>query len=85
MRILTLECSFCRKTEDQVAKLVAGPAVYICDECVAVASKIMEGSAPTDARARRPALERLKSFCRRLLQKNVLFVATTTRILPSER
>jgi ATP-dependent protease Clp ATPase subunit len=36
-----LKCSFCRKSEDQVQKLVAGPDVYICDECVAVASRIM--------------------------------------------
>ena len=85
MRILTLKCSFCRKTEDRVAKLVAGPGVYICDECVAVVSKIMEGSAPPDMPMRRPALERLKSFCRRFLRKNVLCEATKTQVLPSER
>jgi ATP-dependent protease Clp ATPase subunit len=37
-----LRCSFCNKTEDQVAKLVAGPKVYICDECVTVAVRLME-------------------------------------------
>ncbi|HET6892521.1 MAG TPA: ClpX C4-type zinc finger protein [Pyrinomonadaceae bacterium] len=37
-----LRCSFCRRNEDEVAKLVAGPRVYICDECVAVASRIMD-------------------------------------------
>lgn len=37
-----LRCSFCRKNETEVAKLVAGPRVYICDECVALASRIME-------------------------------------------
>ena len=36
-----LQCSFCRKTEDQVAKLVAGPDVYICDECVLIAARLM--------------------------------------------
>jgi hypothetical protein len=36
-----LQCSFCRKTEDQVAKLVAGPDVYICNECVVVAARLM--------------------------------------------
>ena len=36
-----LRCSFCKKTEDQVEKLVAGPDVYICDECVTVASRLM--------------------------------------------
>src|SRR5437588_9265813 len=29
-----LYCSFCGKNQDEVRKLVAGPAVYICDECV---------------------------------------------------
>ncbi len=38
-----LKCSFCSKTEDQVAKLVAGPRVYICDECVNIAAKLMKG------------------------------------------
>jgi ATP-dependent Clp protease ATP-binding subunit ClpX len=27
-------CSFCNKTQDQVEKLIAGPGVYICDECI---------------------------------------------------
>ena len=29
-----MKCSFCGKTQEQVRKLVAGPGVYICDECV---------------------------------------------------
>jgi ATP-dependent protease Clp ATPase subunit len=37
-----LSCSFCGKNETQVTKLVAGPRVYICDECVAIASRVME-------------------------------------------
>ena len=36
-----LACSFCGKSEAEVAKLAAGPNVYICDECVAKASAIM--------------------------------------------
>lgn len=39
-----LACSFCRRSEAQVAKLVAGPRVYICDECVAMAQRIMDAS-----------------------------------------
>jgi ATP-dependent protease Clp ATPase subunit len=31
---LILACSFCRKRQDEVRKLIAGPTVYICDECV---------------------------------------------------
>jgi ATP-dependent Clp protease ATP-binding subunit ClpX len=37
-----LRCSFCRKKDSEVAKLVAGPRVYICDECVTLAMRIME-------------------------------------------
>jgi ATP-dependent Clp protease ATP-binding subunit ClpX len=36
-----LRCSFCQKSEDEVEKLVAGPDVYICNECVAIAARIM--------------------------------------------
>lgn len=37
-----LRCSFCNKTQDQVRKLIAGPGVYICDECIEVCSEIIE-------------------------------------------
>ena len=37
-----LACSFCGRDETEVAKLVAGPKVYICDRCVAAARWIME-------------------------------------------
>ncbi len=40
-RIETLCCSFCRKDKDAVAKLVAGPGVYICNECVALCGQII--------------------------------------------
>lgn len=39
-----LRCSFCGKKETEVSKLVAGPRVYICDQCAAVVSRIMEGA-----------------------------------------
>lgn len=35
-------CSFCGRPQSEVQKLIAGPGVYICDECVAVAQHIME-------------------------------------------
>ena len=37
----TLQCSFCAKTQDEVRKLVAGPSVYICDECVDLCNDIL--------------------------------------------
>ena len=37
-----LKCSFCGKSQDQVRKLVAGPGVYICDECIDLCTEIVE-------------------------------------------
>ena len=37
-----LKCSFCGKTQEQVRKLVAGPGVYICDECIELCNEIVE-------------------------------------------
>ncbi len=37
-----IRCSFCNKTQEQVRKLIAGPDVYICDECVGLCSEIIE-------------------------------------------
>ncbi len=36
-----LRCSFCGRTQDEVKKLIAGPGVYICDECVALCNEIL--------------------------------------------
>jgi ATP-dependent Clp protease ATP-binding subunit ClpX len=37
----TLTCSFCGKTQEEVKKLIAGPAVYICDECIELCNDIV--------------------------------------------
>lgn len=37
-----LRCSFCGKSQEQVRKLIAGPGVYICDECVELCNEILE-------------------------------------------
>ena len=43
-----LSCTFCKKTEHQVRKLVAGPGVYICDRCTECAHAILhEGDPPS--------------------------------------
>ncbi|NLA70925.1 MAG: ATP-dependent Clp protease ATP-binding subunit ClpX [Clostridiaceae bacterium] len=39
----SLHCSFCGKTEDQVERLVAGPGVYICNECVVLCDEMLAG------------------------------------------
>jgi ATP-dependent Clp protease ATP-binding subunit ClpX len=44
-----LFCSFCGKNQKEVKKLIAGPAVYICDECIQLCSEIIEEESEKDA------------------------------------
>lgn len=48
---VTLYCSFCGKSQHDVAKLIAGPSVFICDECVGLCNKYMELPAGTSAKS----------------------------------
>ena len=41
-----LHCSFCNEPQDKVAKLIAGPGVYICDRCVALRQEILDEQLP---------------------------------------
>ncbi|MFY7696001.1 MAG: ClpX C4-type zinc finger protein, partial [Cyanobium sp.] len=41
-----LKCSFCGKSQDQVRKLIAGPGVYICDECIDLCNEIIRDELP---------------------------------------
>jgi len=43
-----LKCSFCGKGQEQVRKLVAGPGVYICDECIELCTEIVEEELGTE-------------------------------------
>ena len=43
-----LFCSFCGKNQKEVTKLIAGPAVYICDECIQLCSEIIEEETKKD-------------------------------------
>ncbi len=49
-------CSFCRKTEHEVARLIAGPAVFICDKCVGLCDDILIDNGPTYADVTRDSL-----------------------------
>ena len=66
----TLHCSFCGKTLHDVEKLIAGPAVFICSECVAECNKWID--APPDAlmpKSRAHSIQDLQSFSdERLIQ-----------------
>jgi hypothetical protein len=62
-RTRRLACSFCGRGEAQVAKLVAGPRVYICDRCAAIAMQIMNAASGDPPRPPAP----VRSLPRRLL------------------
>lgn len=49
----TTQCSFCGKDESQIDKMVAGPGVYICNECVQLAGRIIEGGGEPKGISRR--------------------------------
>ena len=38
----SVKCSFCGKSQENVKKIIAGPGVYICDECINVCQEIIE-------------------------------------------
>ena len=37
-----VKCSFCGKTQESVRKIIAGPGVYICNECIGLCNEIIE-------------------------------------------
>ncbi len=55
-----LYCSFCGKNQDEVRKLIAGPTVFICNECVALCVSICDGTADEEDRRRDEASERMR-------------------------
>ena len=44
-----IRCSFCGKTQDDVERIIAGPGVYICDECIKVCTNIIENDLYEDS------------------------------------
>src|SRR6202161_2923754 len=51
---LTMHCSFCGKSQHEVKKLIAGPAVFICDHCVGLCDKILAAETQADAKKAAP-------------------------------
>jgi ATP-dependent protease Clp ATPase subunit len=65
-----LACSFCGKRDFEVEKLVAGPRVYICDTCVALASQIMQSGSSDGQTGRARAgslIQRVAARLRRVM------------------
>ena len=57
----SVRCSFCGKTQDEVRKIVAGPGVYICDECVDLCNSIIDTEEYEDERYTLEGLEEIPS------------------------
>jgi ATP-dependent Clp protease ATP-binding subunit ClpX len=49
-----LYCSFCGKSQHEVKKLIAGPSVFICDECIELCNDIIRDEVPADGAAAKP-------------------------------
>lgn len=59
-----LTCTFCGRPQEQVARLIAGPKVFICDSCLALAQQSITGSTPPGAHGSlAPAGEKSKARC----------------------
>src|SRR5216110_2099763 len=59
----TLKCSFCSKSQNDVKKLIAGPTVYICDECVDVCNEIIADDVVTSPIGEKlPKPQEIKEF-----------------------
>jgi ATP-dependent Clp protease ATP-binding subunit ClpX len=61
----TLRCSFCGKSQNEVKKLIAGPTVYICNECIDICNEIITDDQQAESVASRPPLPKpgeIKAF-----------------------
>ena len=62
----TLVCSFCRRSQEEVRKLIAGPSVYICDECIDLCNDIIAEEVETEsvlpAQSKIPKPKEIKTF-----------------------
>ncbi|MTJ31186.1 ATP-dependent protease ATP-binding subunit ClpX [Aphanizomenon sp. UHCC 0183] len=70
-----LKCSFCGKSQEQVRKLIAGPGVYICDECVDLCNEILDEELldTSAAAASQPAQKSEPTEKRRTSSSNLSF------------
>ena len=79
-----LYCSFCGKSQHEVKKLIAGPSVFICDECIELCNDIIRDEVPADAAPtrRRPSPTcRSRARSRRSLDQYVIGQEVAKRTL----
>ncbi|HXE40335.1 MAG TPA: ATP-dependent Clp protease ATP-binding subunit ClpX [Azonexus sp.] len=76
-----LYCSFCGKSQHEVKKLIAGPSVFICDECIALCNDIIRDELPEEAaKAGRSDLPTPREICS-ILDQYVIGQDVAKRIL----
>ncbi len=66
-----IKCSFCGRGQDEVSRLVSGPSVYICSECVKLCNDILDGEADRDIPVGREGLPK-PSEIKRILDEYVI-------------
>jgi hypothetical protein len=77
-------CTFCRRPPSEVARLIAGPNVYICDACVARAEKVAGEGSSRDGMAPARSVTARCSFCRRRRRAERLLIAAPAATICSE-
>ncbi|MBO2518351.1 MULTISPECIES: ATP-dependent Clp protease ATP-binding subunit ClpX [Limnochorda] len=75
-----LKCSFCGKAQEQVKKLIAGPGVYICDECIELCNEIIEEELNDDVEVELDSLPRPKEI-KEILDQYVIGQERAKKIL----
>ncbi|MGZ4519765.1 MAG: ClpX C4-type zinc finger protein, partial [Mycobacteriaceae bacterium] len=75
-----LKCSFCGKSQKQVKKLIAGPGVYICDECIDLCNEIIEEELAEAGEVKLEELPKPNEICE-FLEKYVVGQDTAKRKL----
>ena len=67
-------CSFCGKRQDEVRKLIAGPGVFICDQCINLSQELLkEDNQPAGSTAQRPSSTDRQGLTARELELAILF------------
>lgn len=73
-------CSFCGKKQEEVRKLIAGPMVYICDECVELCGDMVDGEARSATALDRPKVPKPKEI-KKILDEYVIGQERAKRVL----
>src|ERR1700739_4079105 len=74
-------CSFCGKSRDEVRKLIAGPTVYICDECIDLCNHIIAEENDTEKAFSKPSAVPKPAEIKRVLDQYVIGQERAKKIL----